>query len=70
MRGEHAADRRDTEPLAVVGHEGDYHGKRGSSSRAKNELAASKISLARLSSRTSRSNSLIFAASSVVVPGR
>src|SRR3954453_5516219 len=50
---QHAADRLDPEPVPVVVNEGDYHGKRGSSSRAKNEEAANKISLARFSSRTS-----------------
>lgn len=47
----------------------DYLGSRGSSSRAKKDDAANRISFARLSSLTSRCNSLIFAASDVVVPG-
>lgn len=46
------------------------HGKRGSSSRAKKLEAANEISLARFSSRTSRSRSLIRFPSSVVVPRR
>jgi Transposase IS116/IS110/IS902 family len=48
--------------------EGHYQGNRGSSSRAKNEDAASRISFARFSSRFSRSSSLSRAASLVVVP--
>lgn len=47
VRCEYTADRRDTEPLAMVGHECVYHGKRGSSSRAKDELATNKISFTR-----------------------
>ena len=68
--GQHAADRLDPEPVTVVVDERHYHGSRGSSSRAKNEDAANRISLARFSSRTSRSSSLIRLASDVVVPGR
>lgn len=48
----------------------NYHGSRGSSSRAKNEDAANKISFARFSSRTSASSALMRCASLVVVPGR
>ncbi len=70
MLTQHAADRLDPKPLSVLVDERDYHDKRGSSSRAKNEEAANKISLARLSSRFSRSSSLIRTASPVVVPGR
>lgn len=50
MLREHAGDRRDTEPDPVVVNEGDYHGKRGSSSRANNDEAAKRISLARFNS--------------------
>ena len=70
MLGEHAADRLDPEPVPVVVDERDYHGSRGSSSRAKKLDAASRISLARFSSRTSACNALIVAASVVVVPAR
>src|SRR5690606_25932123 len=70
MPGEHAADRLDPEPVTVIVDESHYQGSRGSSSRAKNEEAANKISLARLSSRTSPSRALMRAASLVVVPGR
>jgi len=48
----------------------DYLGSRGSNSRAKKAEAAFKISLARRSSRFSRSNSAIRCASAVCVPGR
>jgi hypothetical protein len=41
--GEHAADRLDPEPASMFVDERHYQGKRGSSSRAKNELAASRI---------------------------
>src|SRR5690242_6064297 len=67
--GEHAADRLDPEPVALAVDERHYQGSRGSSSRAKNELAASRISFARRSSRTSASRSLIRLASAVLVPG-
>jgi hypothetical protein len=67
---EHGADRLDPEPVTVIIDERDHHGSRGSSSRAKNEDAANKISLARFSSLTSASNTLILAASTVVTPGR
>jgi hypothetical protein len=60
---EHPAHRLDPEPCSVFVNERDHHGCRGSSSRAKNEDAAKRISLARLSSRTSRSSSLIREAS-------
>lgn len=59
MLTEHPADRLDPEPSPVSIDERDHHGKRGSSSRAKKLDAANKISLARFSSRFSRSNSLI-----------
>ena len=68
--GEHPADRLDPEPFPMIIDERDHHGSRGSSSRAKKDDAANKISLARFNSRTSRSSSLILAASDVVVPGR
>jgi hypothetical protein len=65
----------ETGPVRV--DERNHHGSRGSSSRAKNEEAANRISLARFSSLTSRfssltsrSRSLMRRASSVVVPGR
>lgn len=67
---EHAADRLDPEPVTVIIDELNYHGSRGSSSRAKKLDAANRISLARFSSRTSASSCLILEASSVVVPGR
>lgn len=67
---EHAADRLDPEPVTMVIDELNYHGSRGSSSRAKNEEAANRISFARFNSRTSASSCLILYASSVVVPGR
>jgi hypothetical protein len=47
----------------------NYHGSRGSSSRAKNEEAANRISFARFSSRTSASSCLMRCAAAVVVPG-
>jgi len=58
------------EPHPVDVDELDYHGSRGSNSRAKKLEAANRISLARLSSRTSRSRSLTLLASAVLVPGR
>ena len=58
------------ELLAVLVNELDYLGGRGSSSRAKKLAAALTISLARLSSRTSRSNSATRCASTVDIPGR
>jgi len=70
MLGEHRADRLDPEPVPVGVAELDYHGSRGSSSRAKKLDAANKISLARLSSRTSRSSSLTLLASAAGIPGR
>src|SRR5690625_1564990 len=54
----------------MIINKANYHGSRGSSSRAKKLEAANKISFARFNSRTSASRSLIFFASSVVVPGR
>src|SRR5215218_7259329 len=51
---QHVADRLDPEPVSVVVDELDYQGNRGSSSRAKKDEAASKISLARSSSFTLR----------------
>lgn len=66
---EHAADRPDPEPVSVIVDERGHHGSRGSSSRAKKLDAASRISLARLSSRFSASSSLILFASVVVMPG-
>ncbi|OIQ83604.1 hypothetical protein GALL_345920 [mine drainage metagenome] len=66
----HPADRRDPEGLAVGVDERAHHGRRGSSSRAKNEEAAKGISLARLSSRTSACKALVVAVSAVVVPVR
>lgn len=66
--GEHPADRLDPELVPDLVDERGHHGSRGSSSRATNEDAASRISLARFSSVTSRSRSLIRLASLVVVP--
>lgn len=57
--GQHAADRLDPEPVTMIVNELNYHGKRGPSSRAKNEDAANKISFARFSSRTSASSALM-----------
>jgi hypothetical protein len=48
----------------------DYSGSRGSNPRATKPAAALRISLARLSSRTSRSNSTIRCTSTVDAPGR
>lgn len=59
MLGEHPADRLDPEPVTMIVDELNYHGSRGSSSRAKNEDAANRISFARLSSRTSASSALM-----------
>ena len=59
MLGEHPANRLDPEPVTMIVDELNYHGSRGSSSRAKNEEAANRISLARFSSRFSASSSLI-----------
>src|SRR5690606_31105648 len=65
------ADRLDTaQRFPMFVDELDYFGSRGSSSRAKKAEAAFKISLARRSSRFSRSSSTIRCASTVVVPGR
>ncbi|MGI8648259.1 MAG: hypothetical protein DLM55_04335 [Acidimicrobiales bacterium] len=64
------ADRLDAEPVPVAVDELHYHGSRGSSSRAKKDDAANKISLARLSSLTSASSFFNRAASSVLVPDR
>src|SRR5712691_7583209 len=63
-------DPLDPPALAVGADEAHDFGSRGSSSRAKKLAAAFKISLARLSSRFSRSNSLIRRCSAVVTPGR
>ncbi|MEW1976738.1 hypothetical protein AB0301_16935 [Microbacterium profundi] len=43
MLGEHAADRLDSEPVTMIVDELNYHGSRGSSSRAKKLDAASRI---------------------------
>lgn len=53
LLAQHRTDRLDPEPVLVSVDELDYHGSRGSSSRAKKLDAANKISLARLSSLTS-----------------
>ena len=68
--GEHPADRHDSEPVPVGLDERGHHGSRGSSSRAKKDDAASRISLARFSSRTSACSVSIDAASALVVPAR
>src|SRR5690606_38424398 len=68
--GKHAADRLDSEPVTVIIDELNYHGSRGSSSRAKKLDAANRISFARFNSRTSASRCLILHASPAVVPGR
>src|SRR5947209_15542494 len=64
------ADRLDPEALSVCGNERRHLGRRPSSSVAKKTDAAFRISLARRSSRTSRSNAAVRSASSVVVPRR
>src|SRR5581483_3484710 len=71
-RGElqHAADRLDPPALAVHVDEAHHLGGRGSSSRAKKAEAAFNISLARRSSRFSRSSSRIRSRSALLTPGR
>src|SRR4029453_6040818 len=64
------ADRLDSPALAGGADEAHDFGSRGASSPAKKLVAAFKISLARFSSRFSRSNSLIRRCSAVVTPGR
>ena len=68
--GEHPADRLDPEAIPVSVDVGDYLGCRRSSSAPKKAAADFRISLARRSSLTSRSSSLILVRSSVVSPGR
>src|SRR5215203_4529281 len=64
-------DRLDSPALAVSADElHDFLGRRGSSSAAKKAEAALRISLARRSSRTSRSSSTIRCCSADVMPGR
>src|ERR1051326_6815593 len=66
-----SADRLDSPALSVSANElHDFLGSRGSSSAAKKAEAAFRISLARRSSRTSRSSSAIRCCSAVVTPGR
>ncbi len=67
---EHPTHRFDPEPHTVFVDERDHHGSRGSSTRAKNEEAASRISSARFSSLTSWRSAFCSAASVVVTPGR
>ncbi len=64
------ADRVDPPALPVRTDKAHDLGSRGSSSRAKKPAAAFRISLARRSSRLSRSNSAIHRCSAVVMPGR
>ena len=64
------ADRLDPEALAMPPDEAAHFGSRGSSSRAKKAEAALRISLARRSSRFSRSSSRSRSRSSVASPGR
>lgn len=65
------ADRLAPILLAMPVHEGIHHlSRRSSFVWAKNALASLRISLARRSSRTSRSNSLTRLASAVVTPSR
>ena len=59
VRGEHTTDRLDPEPGTMIIDELNYHGSRGSSSRAKNEEADNRISFARFNSRTSASSALM-----------
>lgn len=70
MLGKHPADRLNTGPVTMIVDELKYHGSRGASSRAKNEDAANRISLARLGSRASALRALMRCASLVVVPER
>ena len=65
-----ATDRLDPEALAVGLDEAGHFGSRGSSSRAKKTEAAFRISLARRSSRFSRSSSRSRSRSSVASPRR
>src|SRR4029453_14318716 len=68
---QHGADRLDPVGIAVVVDEGHHHlGRRSSSACAKNADAFRKISLARFSSRFSRSRSFSRCRSSVVKPAR
>src|SRR5215204_283717 len=67
---QHAADRLDSPADAVLSDELHRVGQRGSSSRAKKAEAALRISLARRSSRFSRSSSWIRSRSALVTPGR
>jgi hypothetical protein len=67
---EYACSRYDHELAPVFVDERHYLGGRGSSSRAKKAVADFKISLARRSSRFSRSSSLSRSRSSLVNPGR
>src|SRR5690606_37673169 len=68
---QHAADRLDSIPLPVRVDERHHHpGRRSSSAWAKKAAALRRISLARRSSRFSRSSSLIRSRSAVVGPGR
>src|ERR1019366_6325359 len=71
-RGElqHPADRLNSPAFPVVGNELHGLGGLGSSSRAKKREAALRISLARRSSRFSRSSSRIRSRSAVVTPDR
>src|SRR5205814_9946078 len=64
------ADRLDSPTLLVGGDEAHDFGSRGSSSRAKKAEAAFRISLARRSSRFSRSRLRIRSCSVLVMPGR
>src|SRR6266516_2059088 len=65
-----ATDRLDSPAVPVLADEPHGLGKRGSSSRAKKAEAAFRISLARRSSRFSRSSSRSRCRSSLVRPGR
>src|SRR5690606_20879995 len=68
---QYAADRLDSVLLPVSVDEGHHHlSPRSSSAWAKKAAAFRKISLARRSSRTPRSSSLIRSRSAVVGPGR
>src|SRR5690606_34788297 len=68
---QHAADRLDSIPLPVRVDERHHHpGRRSSPAWAKKAAALRRISLARRSSRFSRSSSLIRSRSAVVGPGR
>ncbi len=68
--GQVRTDRLDPEAGLVLVDEAHHFGSRGSSSRAKKDAAAFRISLERRNSRFSFSSSAMRRRSSVVIPGR